>query len=46
MFIWTPVIMGYGSLKEIEQDWSINDIADALSAMEMKSELEKLDIKE
>ena len=38
--------MGYGTLREIETDWSINDIVDAFSTMELKSELENMIIKD
>lgn len=34
--------MGYASLKEVETDWNINDVADCFDAMEMKGEIEKI----
>ncbi len=45
MFIWTPVMMGYGSLKEVEQDWNINDVVDSFNAMEIKAKLEEMPTK-
>ncbi len=39
-------MMKLGTLKEVETEWNINDVADSFSAMELKSELEKIVSKE
>ena len=42
LFIWTPVIAGYATLKEVQEDWSLYDILDCFEAMQIKADLEKI----
>jgi len=41
MPIWVPVVSGYGTLKEVQTEWNIKDLFDAIEALEIKSEIEK-----
>ena len=38
---WRPVSEGYGSLIEVQEQWSIDDIYDAHEALDIKAEIEQ-----
>ncbi|MCP4481419.1 MAG: hypothetical protein GY817_01135 [bacterium] len=40
MFIWTPVIAGFGTLREVQTEWNLYDVLDAHEALEIKNEIE------
>lgn len=39
--IWRPVMAGYGTLVEVQTQWSLDDLADALEAIEVSAECER-----
>ena len=38
--IWRPILAGISTLQEIETHWSIDDLADANEALDIKDEAE------
>lgn len=41
MYLWTPVMAGFDGLINVQEKWSINDLADAHEALEIKAEMEQ-----
>jgi len=40
LFIWVPIVAGYGTLKELQTEWSLYDVLDAHEVLEIKHEIE------
>jgi len=40
--IWRVVLAGHGTLIDVEQNWSIDDVQDAHEAMDVKASIEKI----
>lgn len=39
--IWKPVVAGYGTLIEVQEKWSLDDLMDALEALDVVAEREQ-----
>jgi hypothetical protein len=40
--IWAPVKAGFGSLVEVESQWSVSDLYDALDVLRVQAEVEAI----
>lgn len=38
--IWRPVVAGLGSLKEVQYEWDIDDLFDAMELLDLKEGME------
>jgi len=41
LFIWRPIIEGIVTLQEMDEHWTINDLADANEALDIKYEIQE-----
>jgi len=41
MFVWSPIIAGYATLKDMQTFYTMDDLADMLEAIALKQEIER-----